>query len=152
VEHARNIAGMRDADFEETAPASPVRIITRLAGSLAGLRQEVFAVPGSLAFKAYGKDRAVEQFACNYGLNEAYRNDIVRSGLAVAGEDRDGNARIVELSSHPFFTATLFLPQLSSKPGAPHPLIAAFLQAAAAFRRSRGRETWIAQGIRSGEK
>jgi CTP synthase (UTP-ammonia lyase) len=55
----------------------------------------------------------------------------------IAGEDGEGNVRIVELRSHPFFVATLFVPQLSSEPGDPHPLIVAFLEAAAAFHASR---------------
>jgi CTP synthase (UTP-ammonia lyase) len=55
----------------------------------------------------------------------------------IAGEDGEGNVRIVELRSHPFFVATLFVPQLSSEPGDPHPLILALLEAAAVFRASR---------------
>jgi CTP synthase (UTP-ammonia lyase) len=106
--------------------------------SLAGVQQEVFVAPGTLAFKAYGKNQATEQFACNYGLNESHRLDIIRDNLGVVGKDSDGNARIIELSSHPFFMATLFLPQLSSKPGNPHPIIMAFLKAAVAFRTLRG--------------
>jgi len=50
--------------------------------------------------------------------------------------------RIVELSDHRFFLATLFVPQLSASPDLPHPLIVAYLQAARTFqacqRRSAG--------------
>ncbi|MFH0997153.1 MAG: hypothetical protein V1844_16905, partial [Pseudomonadota bacterium] len=100
--------------------------------------QEILIAPDTLAFKAYGKNRAIEQFTCNYGLNETYRKDIIRDNLSVAGKDSDGNARIVELASHPFFMATLFLPQLSTRPGNPHPVVLAFLEAAAAFRTLKG--------------
>ena len=131
--------GIRDADFEETAPASPALVITRLACSLAGVEQDVLIAPETLAFKAYGKDRVVEQFTCNYGLNEGYCNDIIREGLDIVGKDCNGNARIVELASHCFFVAALFLPQLSSNPDNPHPLIVAFLKAAMAFRALRHR-------------
>ncbi|MGE5206215.1 MAG: hypothetical protein ACM3PW_11395 [Chlamydiota bacterium] len=44
-----------------------------------------------------------------------------------------GEARAVELVGHPFFVATLFQPQLSSSPEKPHPLLTAFIQAAAQF-------------------
>jgi CTP synthase (UTP-ammonia lyase) len=131
------VLGIKDADFEETAPASPTLVITRLACSLAGVEQAVFIAPNTPASKAYGKDRVTEQFACNYGLNEGYRNDIIREGLSIIGKDSDGNARIMELASHRFFIATLFLPQFLSKPGNPHPLIIAFLKAAMAFRALR---------------
>jgi CTP synthase (UTP-ammonia lyase) len=91
-------------------------------------------LPGTLAFEAYGRDCSTEKFLCNYGLNEGYRDLLLGGGLRIAGEDSEGNVRIVELQSHPFFMATLFVPQLSSEPGAPHPLVAAFLQAAKTFR------------------
>ena len=102
--------------------------------SLAGVEQEILVAPDTAAFKAYGRDRTIEKFTCNYGLNESYRKDIIQGNLSVVGKDSDGNARIVELASHPFFMATLFLPQLSSKPDNPHPLVLAFLVAAVAFR------------------
>ncbi len=91
-------------------------------------------LPGTLAFNAYGKDRSTERFLCNYGLNQRYRDLLFGGGLKIAGEDSEGNVRIVELQSHPFFMATLFVPQLSSEPGRPHPLIVAFLRAARTFR------------------
>ena len=52
----------------------------------------------------------------------------------MTGVDENGEVRVVELHTHPFFLATLFLPQLSSSPAAPHPLFVAFVEAAAAFR------------------
>jgi len=128
---------MRDANFQETEPASPTLLITRLVCSLAGVEQDVFITPNTLVFKAYGKDHVTEQFTCSYGLNEAYRRDIIREKLSIVGKDTAGNAGIVELASHHFFIATLFLPQLSSKPGNPHPLITAFFKAAMTSRAFR---------------
>ena len=46
------------------------------------------------------------------------------------GFDSNDTVRIIELSDHRFFIATLFLPQLTSKPKQPHPLLEAFLLAA----------------------
>lgn len=90
-------------------------------------------MPGTRAEKAYGRSRAVETFLCSFGLNESHRDAILTHGLEASGEDREGNVRIIELSGHPFFMATLFVPQLTSQPGAPHPLIEAFVRAAAGF-------------------
>jgi CTP synthase (UTP-ammonia lyase) len=131
------VLGIREADFEETSPASSALLITRLACSLAGVEQNVFILPDTLASGAYGKDHVTELFTCNYGLNEEYRGDIIKKGLGISGKDGNGNARIVESASHRFFVATLFLPQISSKPGNPHPLIFAFLKDAWAFRALR---------------
>jgi CTP synthase (UTP-ammonia lyase) len=90
--------------------------------------------PGTLAHRAYGKEEVVEQLHCNYGLNPIYREQIGKRELKITGVDADGEVRIVELSHHRFFLATLFVPQLSSTRDMPHPLIGAFLKAARAFR------------------
>jgi CTP synthase (UTP-ammonia lyase) len=91
-------------------------------------------VPGSQAHRIYGKDEATEVFACNYGLNEAFDAEIQSKGLRVSGYDDDGTVRMVELPGHPFFISTLFVPQVVSKVGKPHPLIVAYLEAACRFR------------------
>jgi CTP synthase (UTP-ammonia lyase) len=102
-----------------------------------GTTQPVTLLPGTLAQRAYGTAAATEQFACNYGLNPAYQEHFSQGGLQVAGRDAAGEVRIVELAAHRFFLATLFLPQLSSSPARPHPLIVAYLQAAQQFHASQ---------------
>ena len=49
----------------------------------------------------------------------------------MVGTDQDDEARVLELPDRRFYLATLFVPQLSSAPESPHPLIVAFLRAAA---------------------
>jgi CTP synthase (UTP-ammonia lyase) len=109
-------------------------LISKLSCSLVGLTQPVKLRPGSLAHQLYQTETVTEQFRCNYGLNPNYHAEISRSGLQIAGVDLEGEVRIVELPQHRFFMATLFLPQLSSTPEKPHPLILAYLKAAVAFR------------------
>jgi CTP synthase (UTP-ammonia lyase) len=92
-------------------------------------------VPDSLARQAYGKESAVETFQCRYGLNETYRESLNDGKLMVTGLDKEGHARIIELQNHPFFLASLFLPQMSSQPGRPHPLIRSFIHAAAKLKK-----------------
>ena len=123
---------MNDAGFEEADPDSSTLIITRLVCSLRGLEQEVLVTPDTIAAQAYGVERATEKFLCSFGLNEAYRERLFSDDLRVSGTDTEGNARIVELGSHPFFIGTLFVPQCSSEAGKPHPLIMAFVRATAA--------------------
>ena len=129
-----------DAGFEEADPDSSALIITRLTCSLRGLVQEVLVVPDTLAARAYGVERATENFLCSFGLNETYRERLFSDDMRVSGTDVEGNARIAELRSHPFFMGTLFVPQCSSEAGEAHPLIVAFVKAAAAFRRSAPRK------------
>jgi CTP synthase (UTP-ammonia lyase) len=51
----------------------------------------------------------------------------------VSGRDEHG-ARVVELDAHPFFLATLYVPQAGAEDDRerPHPLTAALVRAAAA--------------------
>ena len=124
---------MQDAEHEETAPEASCLVISKLSCSLVGTSQAVTILPGTLAHRAYGIATATEQFACNYGLNPAYREHLSHGELKVVGQDEAGEVRIVELTTHRFFLATLFLPQLSSSPARPHPLIVAYLQTAQHF-------------------
>ncbi len=128
--------GIREAEHEETAPEAPTLIISRLSCSLVGTTQYIKITPGSLAHKAYGRGEAMEQFSCNYGFNAQFRDRIARGKLRVSGVGPDEEIRIVELSDQPFFVATLFLPQNSSRADQPHPLIVEYLRAALDFRAS----------------
>jgi len=87
-------------------------------------------LPGSRAAACYAADSIEEDFFCNYGLNPAYRSAIDQAGLHVTGLNDDGGAVIVELDDHPFFVATLFCFQTRSATGRPHPITAAFVDAA----------------------
>lgn len=44
--------------------------------------------------------------------------------------DADGEARVLEIPGHPFYVATLFVPQARSRPETPHPLVVGLLRAA----------------------
>ena len=127
--------GIHDAEHEETALDASNLVISKLACSLVGQAQMIKIMPDTIAHQVYGKEETAEEFRCNYGLNPEYRDEISTGGLKVAGVDSNGEVRIVELSDHPFFIATLFLPQLSSNSDMPHRLIVAYLKAAIAFQR-----------------
>ena len=126
--------GIQDAEHEESAPQGSQLVISRLSCSLANQTERVTILPGTLAHRAYARPSAAEQYACRYGLNPAYRPAVLAGGLVISGEGAEGEARMVELPAHPFFIATLFLPQLSSSQERPHPLIKAYLEAARALR------------------
>ena len=63
-------------------------------------------------------------------MNPTYHDELEKKGLSISGSDQSGEARIVELPSHPFFLGTLFVPQASSAAGNTHPMVLAFLRAA----------------------
>jgi CTP synthase (UTP-ammonia lyase) len=136
VEYARNVLGIHDAEHEETAPGAPTLLITRLASSLVGKTQTIKVKPGSCAYEAYKEREVTEQFHCNYGVNQRFYSQLDQGLLKITGVDLEGGARIVEISDHLFYVATLFLPQTSSKPERPHPLIVAYLRAILAAKTS----------------
>lgn len=80
-----------------------------------------------------------EPYYCNYGVNPDYRLQFEARGLRVSGVGAEGEIRIVELPEHPFFVATLFLPQSRSTPESPHPLLAGYAVAVLACRDARTR-------------
>ena len=129
--------GIQDAEHEETAPNAPTLLISKLACSLVGKTQTIKIAPGSHAHQAYGQQKSLSNSHCNYGLNPEFRDKVGTGQLKITGVDLDGEVRIVELSDHPFYVATLFLPQISSRPDRPHPLIVAYVRAALAFHHSR---------------
>ena len=112
-------------------------MVTALACSLVGQTHAVRLEPGSLAARLYERAEVLEDYYCNYGVNPEYRARLERGGLRVSGAGDEGEVRLVELPGHPFFLATLFLPQARSAPGAPHPLLAGWAAAAITAARAR---------------
>jgi CTP synthase (UTP-ammonia lyase) len=125
--------GLTDADHEESSPNASLKIINKLTCSLVGQERKVRIIPDTQAHRIYGKNDVLEIFACNYGLNPAFEQQIQSKELRVSGYDEDGTTRMIELPGHPFFMATLFVPQVASQSGKPHPLILAYLEAALDF-------------------
>ena len=130
IEYARNVMGLMDAAHAETEPHASCLFITPLSCSLVGETMVVTIKPGSNAAAAYQAESSRESYYCNFGLNPEYRDQMEKAGLAVTGTDENGEVRVVEVASHPFFIGTLYVPQARSKPGIPHPLVLAFCRAA----------------------
>jgi CTP synthase (UTP-ammonia lyase) len=144
IEFARNVLGFEDAQHAEYDPYASELFISALSCSLVGQAMSVGLEPGSRAASFYGQSEVSEQYYCNFGLNPEHQERVHDGGLRVVGTDQDGEARVVELPDRRFYLATLFVPQLSSQPESPHPLIVAYLRAAAqsgARRSSRGQGT-----------
>jgi CTP synthase (UTP-ammonia lyase) len=131
VEFARDVLGIEDADHEEMNPGARALAVVRLPVSLADQEHEVFFASGSRVAAIYGASVAVEPFFCSFGLNPEYRLQAEEKGLVVSGTSADAAARVFELPEHPFFVATLYVPQARYGSDDPHPLVTAFVAAAA---------------------
>jgi CTP synthase (UTP-ammonia lyase) len=132
IEFARNVLGASRAHHAEygAAPDDAPLFVDELLCSLVGQTMTVRVVDTPTR-RLYGAERVSERYYCRFGLNEEHTPALERAGLVVAGvDDADGTTRILRLADHPFFYLTLFVPQTSSTPEQPHPIIAGYLAAA----------------------
>jgi len=131
IEYARSVLGLADAAHAEYDPYASRLFISRLACSLAGQTMEVRLSPGTRAAQAYGRLLAREAYYCNFAINPEASGELFSRELVVSGTDENGEPRVIELTAHRFCVATLFVPQMQSRPSEPHPLVTAWLVAAA---------------------
>ena len=153
IEAARNLAGIPKASTTEFgATSEPVvglmtewmrgnRREERTAeGDLGGTMRlgayEAVLEKGSRAAAIYGTTHISERHRHRYEVNTNYRAALEAKGLRFSGMSPDGVLpEIVEIPDHPWFVGVQFHPELKSKPFAPHPLFASFIEAALAQSR-----------------
>ncbi|SEG15427.1 Glutamine amidotransferase class-I [Nonomuraea solani] len=130
IEYARNVLGYEDAQHAEYDPYASSLFVSELTCSLAGKTMPVTLVPGSRAATLYGRTETEEEYYCNFGLDPRRQDLLHEGGFLVTGVDGDGEARVLEIPGHPYYVATLFVPQARSRPETPHPLVVGLLRAA----------------------
>jgi CTP synthase (UTP-ammonia lyase) len=154
IEFARNVLGIADADSAENNSRSgdsrskniviyPVACAVPGrkgdAPKLSGKVPEIRLRPGSYLQSFYGKNKEIvtEEFFCNFEVNPEYEWCAMEAGFPVVARGEQGEIRAIESPTHRFFVATLFQPQLSSTEKRPHPVVLAFVQAAADWGRKK---------------
>ena len=153
VEAARSLAGIEEANSTEFGPtAEPVvGMMTEWmkgnelekraeAGNLGGtMRLGAYAcdlTPGSKVYDIYGQTVISERHRHRYEVNTKYQAALEKQGILFSGMSPDkALPEIIEIPTHPWFIGVQFHPELKSKPFAPHPLFAAFIEAAKAQSR-----------------
>ncbi len=130
IESLRNVGGLKDADHAESNPDAGMPVIGRLACSLENRGGVIRLQAGTKIAAVYRRHEITESFNCNFGFDARYEEQLAGSGLKISGRDPAGEARVVELMSHPFFIATLFQPERSAFTARAHTLIKAFVDAA----------------------
>ena len=140
VEYARHI-GMTDANTTEANAETAYPVIDILPdqqdveekGSMRLGLYPCKVAAGSLTEKAYGEALIYERHRNRYEVNNAYREELEKNGLVIAGALPNGRlVEIVELPTdvHPWFMGVQFHPELKSRPTNPHPLFRDFIAAA----------------------
>jgi CTP synthase len=148
VEAARNLCGIEEANSTEFGPtAEPVvGLMTewlrgnaletrRQDGDLGGtMRLGAYPAqlaPGSRVADIYGRASISERHRHRYEVNTAYKGRLEQRGMRFCGMSPDGVLpEIIEYADHPWFIGVQFHPELKSRPFAPHPLFASFVEAA----------------------
>ena len=105
------------------------KLISPLSCSLSQQSEEILIPKDSTAYRIYGSALVHEMYNCSCSLNEQCTALFEDSDMRAVGFSPDGQIRMVELTSHRFFFAVLYQPQLN-KASAPHPIINSFLKAA----------------------
>lgn len=148
IECARTLAGILDASSTEFGATSApvVGLMTEWArgdeimkrreqGDLGGTMR-LGAYPASLTPKSriaeiYGEVSVRERHRHRYEVNVHYRDALEATGLRFAGMSPDGVLpETIEYPDHPWFIGVQYHPEYLSKPFAPHPLFAGFIEAA----------------------
>jgi CTP synthase len=148
IEAARNLCGIADANSTEFAPTREpvVGLMTewlrgnelekrRTGGDLGGtMRLGAYAATlrrGSRVANIYGSTEISERHRHRYEVNTAYKARLEQQGMSFSGMSPDGVLpEIIEYQDHPWFIGVQFHPELKSRPFAPHPLFASFVEAA----------------------
>ena len=148
IEAARNLAGIEGAGSSEfnNYKVAVVGMMTEWqrgnqverrerGGNLGGTMRlgeyPCDLLPGTKARAIYGSDRINERHRHRYEINIDYKKQLEDKGLVFSGMSPDRSLpEIVEIPDHPWFVGVQFHPELKSKPFAPHPLFASFVEAA----------------------
>ena len=139
IDYARNVLGLENANSEEFDPDTPDPVIhimdEQKSISDKGATMRLGACPcalkkGTASSTAYAKEEVSERHRHRFEFNNAYRKDLEKAGLVVAGVNPDRDlVEIVEVVDHPWFVGVQFHPEFQSKPNKAHPLFAAYIEA-----------------------
>ena len=151
IEFARHVCGLKRAASTEFDPKTPYPVIDVMLEQKALLKEKRYGgtmrlgdykcelKPGTLSFKAYGKEKYIfERHRHRYELNNTFRAKLESKGLVMAGVNPDVDlVEIIELPGHPFFVASQFHPEFKSRPLRPHPLFREFIKVCVNRRKAK---------------
>lgn len=147
VEYSRHVCKLKNANSSEFDQKTRYPVIDLLpdqkniANKGASMRLGAYTCrlkDNSLAYDAYGQLEISERHRHRYELNNKYRSTLVKNGLCITGESKDGHlAEIIEIKGHPWFLGCQFHPEFKSRPTQPHPLFERFIRASLNHKRHR---------------
>lgn len=152
IEAARNLVGLETAhslEFDRDTEHHVVSLMedqqgVRLGGSMRLGDYPTAVKKGTLAHRLYGGDLIHERHRHRYEVNNSYRDRLEASGMVFSGLSPDGNlVEMIEYRDHPFFIASQFHPEFTSRPMTPNPLFDGFVAAASQILHSETEKSTI---------
>ncbi len=144
IEFSRNICGIKKANTSEIDKnvKHPVihlmesqKKVNGLGGTMRLGAYPCKLKPGSIAYKAYNKDKILERHRHRFEVNNFYRDELENNGMVLCGVSPDSNlVEIVELKEHPWFLGCQFHPEFKSTPLKPHPLFRDFIKSSIDYK------------------
>ena len=144
IEWGRNVAHLEKANSAEFDPetANPVinllpeqQDVIDLGGTMRLGLYPCRIAPDTLAFSLYQQEVIYERHRHRYEFNNAYRSLFLETGYVISGTSPDGRlVEMIEFPGHPFFIATQFHPEFSSRPNHAHPLFLGFVKACLEYK------------------
>ena len=129
---ARTRLRLPRAGHAESDPDAEPHVVQPLRCSLYGERRTVTPVPATRLASICGEAPFEGYHYCGYGLADRFESELADAGVVLCAHAPDAGVEAIELPEHPFFLATAFQPQVgSSEAGELHPLLRAWLHAAA---------------------
>ena len=140
IEFARNVAGLKTANSTEfdSHTSYPVinllasqRKVKRKGGTMRLGEYPCRLQENTFSFEAYQKEIVFERHRHRYEVNNAFLKTLTNCGLRIAGVyPKEDLVEIIELKDHPWYVATQFHPEFTSRPNFPSPLFRDFIKAA----------------------
>jgi len=139
IEWARGVLGWADANSTEFVPNTGHPVIslleeqidvTSLGGTMRLGASQSRTVPGTRIRAIYNQELISERHRHRYEVSNLYRSQLAASGLVFgAFTPEEALVESAEWPDHPWGLGVQFPPEFKSKPVAPHPLFASFVEA-----------------------
>ncbi len=138
VEFARHVCALNRAHTTEIDATTPYPVIDILpeqkkvwtkGGTMRLGGHDVHIKFGSDAERIHGANKIRRRFRHRYECNPEYIPSLENGGIVFSGFDSEKKImQILELPGHPFFMATQFHPEFTSRPDDPDPLFLEFVR------------------------
>lgn len=142
VEFARNVFNLKGANSTEINPKTKYPVIDLMKEQKKHIKERNYGGTMRLgaweckikqntkAWQAYKKSVIFERHRHRYEVNNNFKEVLEKNGLLISGINPQSNlVEIIELKNHPFFLASQFHPEFTSRPLKPNPLFREFIRA-----------------------